>query len=90
MYIYVIMFFTDILQHKITICYDNKSNHIYIRKYTMKRLFSVFSKDLAEKNMISFYQYGSLKLENDISGAFIYPPGMLFLIISVIFTIMFY
>lgn len=60
--------------------------------YTMKRFFTVFSKDSAEKrkNMLSYHEYRAVRLENDISGAFMYIPGLVFLVISIIFTMLFY
>ena len=60
--------------------------------YSMKRFFTVFSKDREEKrkNMPSYYEYRAIKLENNVSGAFMYIPGLLFLVVSIVFTMLFY
>lgn len=60
--------------------------------YSMKRFFTVFSKESVErrKNMPSYHEYRAMKLENDVSGAFMYIPGVLFFVLSVIFTVMYY
>ncbi len=60
--------------------------------YSMKRFFTVFSKNGTEKrkNMPSYYEYRSVKLEHEVSGAFMYIPGLLFFVVSIIFTVLFY
>lgn len=60
--------------------------------YSMKRFFTVFSRDRVEKrrNMPAYHEYRAVKLEHNVSGAFMYLPGLVFLAVSIIFTIMFY
>ena len=60
--------------------------------YSIKRFFTVFSRESVEKrkNMPSYHEYRAMKLENDVSGAFMYIPGVLFFVLSVIFTIQYY
>ena len=59
--------------------------------YSTKKLFCAFSRDYEtkRKNMPSYYEYRAIKLENDVSGAFLYIPGAVFLVISIIFLILF-
>ncbi len=60
--------------------------------YSLKRFFAIFSREPEQKrkNMPSYYEYRKLKLEDNVSGAFIYIPGILFFLISMMFTLAFY
>ena len=67
-----------------------KSNNINIRQGISVLINQRNSKRREFVQSIEEFDALKASIENDISGAFIYLPGMLFLIISVIFTMMFY
>lgn len=58
--------------------------------YSMKKFFAIFSKEMKSKDMPSYYEYRMLRLEDTVSGAFIYIPGILFLVISILFIVVLY
>lgn len=59
--------------------------------YSFKRFFAVFSRDYKshKKDMPDYYQYRTAKLENQVSGAFMYIPGVVYFVISVIFLMLY-
>lgn len=59
--------------------------------YSMKRFMSVFSRDFQEKrqNMPSYYEYRAVKLEKDVSGAFLYIPGIIYFLLSLMFLVLY-
>lgn len=59
--------------------------------YSMKKFFIVFTRNYDEKrkNMPSYYEYRAVKLEKDVSGAFLYIPGVIFLAVSIIFLMLY-
>lgn len=59
--------------------------------YSMKKFFIVFTRNFDEKrkNMPSYYEYRAVKLEKDVSGAFLYIPGVIFLAVSIIFLMLY-
>ena len=59
--------------------------------YSMKKFFIVFTRNFEEKrkNMPSYYEYRAVKLEKDVSGAFLYIPGVIFLAVSIIFLMLY-
>lgn len=60
--------------------------------YSMKRFMSIFSKNYVkqQRNIETYYQYRQARLNNNVSGAFMYIVGIVFLIASIIFTFLFY
>ncbi len=60
--------------------------------YSIKRFFTIVSKQATQNRgkILSYYEYRKMKLENDISGRYMYITGIGFLLISVIFTVMYY
>lgn len=59
--------------------------------YSMKKFFIVFTRNFEEKrkNMPSYYEYRSMKLEKDVSGAFMYIPGVVFFAVSIVFLMLY-
>lgn len=59
--------------------------------YSMKKFFIVFTRDFEEKrkNMPSYYEYRAMKMDKDVSGAFMYIPGVIFLVLSIVFLILY-
>ena len=60
--------------------------------YSLKRFMTIFSKEAAKQreNMEIYYEYRQARLNKNVSGAFLYLVGLVFFLVSIAFTFLFY